>query len=641
MPLPSLYVNPEDRIDSNELAKQLAEDIKQFQAEQQNVGGGGSAGAAQAVQVEIDAPEADKVDGSESIALLDAIREATQTTANFVKGMSSQVYSMHMDALQNRGLKKTADEILDQMRMQEELEELKNADANKVSSDEPPKEDATNETSEHETGPMHQDADKEDPNDAAQENNEKAAKQDDDQGKKKQGVVGKMMSSMLGGIKNMIGSIVKGFQKFIKFFLFGLAALAGAALMVTGQGVEIFRMMREAFDNLVNMLAPVVEAAMSVFGGLLQMILATSNALMPAITAILEQLVPVVKTIVDVIMRLFNIILAAIEPILDILVNQVLPPLVQVFNSLVGFFMMLVDFLEPIVLMLGNLVGVVATNLGQFFQGFNDFLSMLGAFMDGDMAAVNRYALDMQDRLPIMIANSINGIIDFIAGLVEMVPGKRAKKAAAALRDMKVEFGDRAQARIDKRGEEDGSTAARKAKEVDFELPAAEFKAALEAKVADGSLSETVAGQLMTMKEEQDASKAALEVPAGPDSAAMIMEAISDSLANSTADTATMAEKFEVSQAELNAGRGTIVDTSDYVDTIPSTPASMVNAGSTDAKESEKDSQRQSSQNNNISAPVITNTTAVKNQTTTSFGMGSSGSDSLGHRHRRVLPGIA
>ena len=121
----------------------------------------------------------------------------------------------------------------------------------------------------------------------------------------------------------------------------------------------------------------------------------------------------------------------------------------------------------------------------------------------------------------------------------------------------------------------------------------------------------------------------------------MIMEAISDSLANSTADTATMAEKFEVSQAELNAGRGTIVDTSDYVDTIPSTPASMVNAGSTDAKESEKDSQRQSSQNNNISAPVITNTTAVKNQTTTSFGMGSSGSDSLGHRHRRVLPGIA
>ena len=641
MPLPSLYVNPEDRIDSNELAKQLAEDIKQFQAEQQNVGGGGSAGAAQAVQVEIDAPEADKVDGSESIALLDAIREATQTTANFVKGMSSQVHSMHFDALQNRGLKKTADEILDQMRMQEELEELKNADANKVSSDEPPKEDATNETSEHETGPMHQDADKEDPNDAAQENNEKAAKQDDDQGKKKQGVVGKMMSSMLGGIKNMIGSIVKGFQKFIKFFLFGLAALAGAALMVTGQGVEIFRMMREAFDNLVSMLAPVVEAAMSVFGGLLQMILATSNALMPAITAILEQLVPVVKTVVDVVLRLFNVILAAIQPILDVIVNQVLPPVIQVFNSLVGFFMMLVDFLEPIVLMLGNLVGVVATNLGQFFQGFNDFLSILEAFMDGDMTAVNRYVLDMQDRLPIVIANSINGIIDFVAGLLDYVPSKRAKKAAAAIRDMRVEFGDRAQARIDKRGEEDGSTAARKAKEVDFELPAAEFKAALEAKVADGSLSETVAGQLMTMKEEQDASKAALEVPAGPDSAAMIMEAISDSLASSTAETADMATKFDATQEQMNQGRGFTTDTSDFVETIPSVPASVVNAGSTDAKESEKESQSSGQGDSNIQTSVVNNVTSAKNETTTTFGMSGNGSDSLGHRHRRVLPGVA
>ena len=641
MPLPSLYVNPEDRIDSNELAKQLAEDIKQFQAEQQNVGGGGSAGAAQAVQVEIDAPEADKVDGSESIALLDAIREATQTTANFVKGMSSQVHSMHFDALQNRGLKKTADEILDQMRMQEELEELKNADANKVSSDEPPKEDATNETSEHETGPMHQDADKEDPNDAAQENNEKAAKQDDDQGKKKQGVVGKMMSSMLGGIKNMIGSIVKGFQKFIKFFLFGLAALAGAALMVTGQGVEIFRMMREAFDNLVSMLAPVVEAAMSVFGGLLQMILATSNALMPAITAILEQLVPVVKTIVDVILRLFNVILAAIQPILDVIVNQVLPPVIQVFNSLVGFFMMLVDFLEPIVLMLGNLVGVVATNLGQFFQGFNDFLSILEAFMDGDMTAVNRYVLDMQDRLPIVIANSINGIIDFVAGLLDYVPGKRAEKAAAAIRDMRVEFGDRAQARIDKRGEEDGSTAARKAKEVDFELPAAEFKAALEAKVADGSLSETVAGQLMTMKEEQDAAQAALEVPAGPDSADMIMEAISDSLASSTAETADMATKFDATQEQMNQGRGFTTDTSDFVETIPSVPASVVNAGSTDAKESEKESQSSGQGDSNIQTSVVNNVTSAKNETTTTFGMSGNGSDSLGHRHRRVLPGVA
>ena len=640
MPLPSLYVNPEDRIDSNELAKQLAEDIKQFQAEQQNVGGGGSAGAAQAVQVEIDAPEADKVDGSESIALLDAIREATQTTANFVKGMSSQVHSMHFDALKQRKNSenyKLLEEIRDNTGSGDSDDDAKKAPPQQ----EQEQEDATNETSEHETGPMHQDADKEDPNDAAQKNNEKTAKQDDDQGKKKQGVVGKMMSSMLGGIKNMIGSIVKGFQKFIKFFLFGLAALAGAALMVTGQGVEIFRLMREAFDNLVKMLAPVVDAAMSIFGGLLQMILTTSNALMPAITAILEQLVPVVKTIVDVIMRLFNVILAAIEPILDVIVNQVLPPLIQAFNTLVGFFMMLVDFLEPFIVVLAELLSVTGDNLGQFFAGFNDFLSILEGFMSGDMEAVNRYALDMQDRLPIMIANSINGIIDFVAGLIEMIPGKKSKKIAAGLRDMRVEFGDRAQARIDKRGEADGSTAERKAKEVDFELPAAEFKAALEAKVADGSLTETVAGQLMTMKEEQDAAKAALEVPAGPDSAAMIMEAISDSLASSTAETADMATKFDATQEQMNQGRGFTTDTSDFVETIPSVPASVVNAGSTDAKESEKESQSSGQGDSNVQTSVVNNVTSAKNETTTTFGMSGNGSDSLGHRHRRVLPGVA
>ena len=389
------------------------------------------------------------------------------------------------------------------------------------------------------------------------------------------------------------------------------------------------------------MLAPVVDAAMSIFGGLLQMILTTSNALMPAITAILEQLVPVVKTIVDVIMRLFNVILAAIEPILDVIVNQVLPPLIQAFNTLVGFFMMLVDFLEPFIVVLAELLSVTGDNLGQFFAGFNDFLSILEGFMSGDMEAVNRYALDMQDRLPIMIANSINGIIDFVAGLIEMIPGKKSKKIAAGLRDMRVEFGDRAQARIDKRGEADGSTAERKAKEVDFELPAAEFKAALEAKVADGSLTETVAGQLMTMKEEQDAAKAALEVPAGPDSAAMIMEAISDSLASSTAETADMATKFDATQEQMNQGRGFTTDTSDFVETIPSVPASVVNAGSTDAKESEKESQSSGQGDSNVQTSVVNNVTSAKNETTTTFGMSGNGSDSLGHRHRRVLPGVA
>lgn len=546
---------------------------------------------------------------------------------------------MHFDALKQRKNSENY-KLLEEIR-----DNTGSGDSDDDATKEPPQqeqEDATNETSEHETGPMHQDADKEDPNDAAQKNNEKAATQDDNQGKKKQGLVGKMMSSMLGGIKNMIGSIVKGFKKFVKFFVVGIALLAGAALMVTGQGIELFRGMRKLFDNLIEMLVPIIDTAMIVFGGLMEMILGVSNALVPAITAIFEQLVPVVQTIMDVLMRVFNILLAALAPVIDVLVNEVLPPVITVFNQLVGFFMKIVEFLAPITLLLGELLGVVAGVLGTFFSYFSDYLSVIESIFSGDMVSARRYAEDMADRLPIMLADIINGIVEFVAGILDYVPGEKAEKGAAYLRSLKVDFGDEAQARIDKRGEADGSTAKRKSKEVDMEQPTPEFKAALEAKVADGSMTETVAGQLLAMKEEQEAAKtASIEPPTGPNQTDMIMDAISDSLANSTADTATMAEKFEVSQAELNAGRGTIVDTSDYVDTIPATPASMVNEGTTQSSEAQKDASGGGTTNTSVSAPVITNTQVANKKSTTTFGMGSSGSSSLGHRHRRVLPGIA
>ena len=165
MPLPSLYVNPEDRIDSNEMAKQLAEEIKQFQAEQQQVGGGGGAAA---VQVEVDAPEADKVDGedaSSSLQILDAIREATQTTANFVKGMASQVHSMHFDALKQR---KNADNH----KLLQEIADNTKSVAERVPGTTEDDNDAEKEEEET-TGGVGAPEDNKDPNDAAQENNDK------------------------------------------------------------------------------------------------------------------------------------------------------------------------------------------------------------------------------------------------------------------------------------------------------------------------------------------------------------------------------------------------------------------------------------------------------------------------------------
>ena len=643
MPLPSLYVNPEDRIDSNEMAKQLAEEIKTFQAEQAQVGGGGGAAA---VQVEVDAPEADKVDGedaSSSLQILDAIREATQTTANFVKGMSSQVHSMHFDALKQRKnadnhklLQKIADNTEDAVQLSlldRRLEGMDNADAEK-------------EDSEHETGPMHQDGDKEDPNDQAQKNNEEAAKQDDDQGKKKQGVVSKMMASMLGGIKNMISSIVKGFQRFVKFFMVGVAALALAALMVTKQGIELFRGMREMFDNLVAMLTPVVEILMEVFSVVMEVFLKVANTVMPIVTNFLTTILPTIKTVLQTLGDMFMMLVDFIAPIVDTIVNTILPALMPVVELIMvvlkGILDTLLNVLKPVFAVLMIVFQALANVFG-FIASIA--MAVIALFTEGPAVAFDMLK-NAGDFIIAGIGDLINGIIEFIAGMVDAVPGPNFG-LADKIRSMKVEFGDEARARIKKRGQDrDGTTAQKLVEEgtVDMTLPISEFQEQLDAKVEDGSISAVTANKLLEMKmqadTEQEAAKNVSETT-GPDSSDAIVAAIVDSMAQQNEDTATMAEKFEVSQEELNAGRGAIVDTSDYVDTIPATPASMVDQKSSDTKETEKDSQRQSSQNNNISAPVITNTTAVKNQTTTSFGMGSSGSDSLGHRHRRVLPGIA
>ena len=157
---------------------------------------------------------------------------------------------MHMDAMRQRKNENNhalLEEIRDAVVATAEKEEEK-----------PEEPDAEREEEDVNTG-VPDNQNQEDPNDAAQSNNEEAAKQDDNvKGeKKKQGIFGKMIAGILGGLSKMFQGMLKGFKKFFKIFAIGLAVLAGAALMVTSQGVELFRMMREGFDLLVDMLTPV------------------------------------------------------------------------------------------------------------------------------------------------------------------------------------------------------------------------------------------------------------------------------------------------------------------------------------------------------------------------------------------------
>ena len=400
MPLPSLYVNPEDKINSEELAKQIAEEIKATQAEQELPGGaGGGAPSQEAVQVEVDAPDADEVEDA-SIDLLSQIAENTYTSANMLKGMSPQMYSMHMDAMRQRKNENNhalLEEIRDAVVQTAEKEEEK---------DEP---DAEREEQEVTTVPPEGG---EDPNDAAQEGNEEAAEQGEkakEGNDKKQGFFGKMIANMLGGLSKMFQGMLKGFKKFFKIFAIGLAVLAGAALMVTSQGVELFRMMREGFDLLVDMLTPVVQILMDVFGKLLEVVLGLSNALMPIITQFLTQLMPIISSVMDSLAKVFMMIVNMLAPIISSIVNTVLPALRPLMDVLLFLFELIADtvinVLQPVFSVFATVLGAVANVIG--------FLSSLA------MAVVTLFT-----EGPAVAFNMLKNAGDFIiAGIADLING--------------------------------------------------------------------------------------------------------------------------------------------------------------------------------------------------------------------------
>ena len=633
MPLPSLYVNPEDKINSEELAKQIAEEMRATQAEQEVPGGaGGGAPSQEAVQVEIDAPDAEEVEDA-SIDLLSQIAENTYTSANMLKGMSAHSYSMHMDAMRQR--KNENNHAL--------LEEIRDAVVQTAEKEEekPEEPDAEREEEETNTG-VPENPNQEDPNDAAQSNNEEASEKGEEAkgGQKKQGIFGKMMANMLGGLSKMFQGMLKGFKKFFKIFAIGLAVLAAAALMVTSQGVELFRMMREGFNLLVDLLTPVVEILMDVFGKLLEVVLGLANTLMPIITSFLTQLMPIISSVMDSLARMFMMIVDMLAPIISSLVNTVMPALRPLMDVLLFLFEMIVDtvtnVLKPVFVVLGTALGLVANVIG-FIASIA--MAVVSLFTEGPAVAFNMLK-NAGDFIVAGIADLINGIIDFVAGVVDAIPGPNFG-LADKIRSMKVEFGDKARERIAQRNAESDGTIAKEMEEsgaIDFGLSQSEFEKVVADKVEAGEISNVVGNQLVARKleldQEQDAfSKTSDAEPAeGVDIAAMIAESMGEQQQETAERAATMEE-------ELAKGRGEVLQTENVV-VGPQVQSSVgVNEKSTEASESQKDTQTTSSQTT-VSAPTMNSSTVVSNKSTTSFGT-SSGSNSLGHRHRRVLPGIA
>ena len=635
MALPVLLTASGDTIDVQKVATDIADTIvKRIEGIELNIRTMSQVDVV-VEPIQLIAPEgAEAVSGDASKVSIEEQPDAVR----LLMSIDKYLYSMHFDALAMRGLKDEVIEIKDQLRMQEEIGELQDAD--KVSDEGEDDNGGTKELIENielHTAQTAAHAEKIlDAMQAADADRDKDdVKSDGDtqddpnaDGKPKQGMMGKMF----GGIMKSIKNIFKG----LSLFLVAAAVMVGALL---SGGGPLMEKLKGLFDTLVNDILPiVVESIMNIVDVVMPAVvevvtvLATAfgslvEKLMPLVLNLVEQLLPPIMELFNNIMELFGVLVDAVMPIIDIVLTDVVPPVIELFTNLMDLFMTMVDFLMPVVNLLMIPLGMLVTAIGTVVSFVSDIVGGIVAFMTGDIGKGMDMFANAGDRVQVHIANMINGIIEFIAGLLDFIPGMGG--IAEDLRAKKVEFGDEAAERIQGRQEEHNGVGADKAEsEIDFTQDRSTVEAAIEQKVADGVFSENIGGQLLERydtqkKEEETKSPANLVTKTGAAPALSMEDQMAVLLGNELDTSDTTAR-----QQELLAS-------------VPTTPAGAVNEASSNEKTSElmASAGGGGSVNTNVNTAQQNNTTAVSNITTGIISTG--GGTSLGHRHRRVLPGIA
>ena len=208
MPLPTLYVSPEDKIDSKDLAKELAAEIVKSgsMAVSEGAGPTASAGATPTAEVHIEGEESNDL-GAESIRLQGEQLDALHTIAEKITAADKRLtnidkwtYSSHFDDLSQRK-NKNNHAIL------ERIAEGVNADpVEKVEESDADPEDAVKVE-------VIGGEDKNDVGDALKETSEQDDAKPGKEEKKVGGIKGKMMAGvgkMLKGITDFLKKIGKG-----------------------------------------------------------------------------------------------------------------------------------------------------------------------------------------------------------------------------------------------------------------------------------------------------------------------------------------------------------------------------------------------------------------------------------------------
>ena len=434
---------------------------------------------------------------------------------NFTKGAETYLNSIHYDTLTNRKNQATLEEIRDSIRDEMDAIAAKleqpiddEPDADKLDTpqskeeggdpDAEPERDFLEEIADNtkimadgvkEAGEGMPENDGETPTNPADPN----SKGPDT--KKEEGA----MSKMLGPIKD--------FAKMIGKIFLVLGAVAAAVFAAND---SVFVKLKELFERIVKVIAPVLELIMErVLPPLLDAVMLIADAfmqiveaLMPPLLNLIDQVLPPIMDLLMILIDVFMQVVEMLMPPLIQIIDAAIPPLISLIELISQIFLMLVEnlmpILEPMVGFIADTLVVVFGLIGSVIEGMINFFKAPMSYIDDGLS----YLADGGDMILSGIGGFINGLIEFVAGLVENIPFV-GEGAAESLRGMKVSFGERAEARMAKRATERAERAAdRVVDEVDFDLPIEEFKASLEAQVEEGNMSPEVASILMQRKEE-------------------------------------------------------------------------------------------------------------------------------------------
>jgi hypothetical protein len=384
-----------------------------------------------------------------------------------------------------------------------------------------------------------------------------------------------------------------------------------------------------------------LELAAGVIGSLMTLFLGIANAIMPIVTQLMTTILPIVMLVMNTLVEAFMSIVNMLAPIISNILDSLLPALLPVFQIMTGLFTMIINVLvfvlKPYLIVVGMVVQRFAAVLG-FVASL--LMAAVTLFTEGPAHAIMQLQ-NAGDFLIAGIADMINGVIDFVAAIVSWIPG-----ASDKIKESKVEWGNDAKARIQDRNASMNGSKAEELEQsggIDFEQSKEEFAENVKQLQEKGDIDKVVAGQLIERKAELDAgaaSAAAEPVKEGGNDMIDMGDIVSDSLAAQKETNAVAAEKLE---AELQQGRGTFVQSGELVDGAPNTPAGPVQDAQIAAANSTDDVQdgrSESSGGGNVGIGV-TNSSSTVNNIKSSTGIISTGASSLGHRHRRVLPGVA